>query len=72
MKCNCCGRPITLATRSPEHVYRLPVYELVEQNGQRAALRVGSRRAAVCAVCVEHIHAAAERRREVVERDFYS
>lgn len=62
MKCNCCGRPITSATCSGEHVYRLPVYELVEQNGQLAALRVGSRSAAVCAACVQRIHAAAERR----------
>lgn len=64
LRCNCCGRVITPATLSPAHTYRLPVYELVAWHGQRAALRIGWRRAAVCAVCVARIQAATERRRE--------
>ena len=63
LRCNCCGRVITGATYDAAHTYRLPVFELVRYQGQRAAVRVGFRRAAVCAVCVARIHAAAATRR---------
>lgn len=63
LRCNCCGRRITGATYDAAHSYRLPVYELVRYRGRPAALRVGWRRAAVCAVCVARIHAAAATRR---------
>ena len=62
LRCNCCGRRITGATYDAGHTYRLPVYELVTWQGQRAALRIGWRRAAVCGPCVYRIHAAAARR----------
>lgn len=58
--CACCGAPITPATRSPGHVYRLGVYELL--SAERLALRIGWRWAAVCAPCVCRIHAAAAAR----------
>ena len=64
MICNVCGRQITPATISPEHVYRLPVYDLVTlPDGTRAAVRIATCRRAVCADCVSHIHRVADRRR---------
>ena len=63
LRCNCCGRVITPATFDAAHTYRLPVYELIAWHGQRAALRTGWRRAAVCGPCVVRIHAAAATRR---------
>lgn len=64
MTCNCCGRRITAATISRDHVYTLGVYDLVTlAGGERAALRIATRRRAVCADCVSTIHAAATRRR---------
>lgn len=62
LRCAVCGELITAATYDPAHVYRLPVYELVIWQGWPAALRIGWRRATVCAPCVERIHAAADRR----------
>lgn len=62
LRCNCCGRRITRGTLSPEHVYKLGLFELVRYQGKPAALHVGFRRAAVCAVCVQKIHAAHDRR----------
>lgn len=62
LRCNCCGRVITGATYDAAHTYRLPVFELVRYQGKPAALHVGFRRAAVCAVCVQKIHAAHDRR----------
>jgi hypothetical protein len=64
MVCNCCGRRITPANISPEHVYTLPVYDLVQlPDGTRAAVRIATRQRAVCARCVAQIHSAADRRR---------
>jgi len=63
LRCNCCGRRITGATYDAAHTYRLPVFELARYQGQRCAVRVGTRRAAVCAPCVARIHAAADTRR---------
>lgn len=62
LRCNCCGRRITGATYDAAHSYRLPVCELVRYQGKPAALRVGTRRAAVCAPCVGAIMAAHDRR----------
>lgn len=62
LRCNCCGRLINPATLSPEHVYKLGLFELVTYRGKPAALRVGTRRAAVCAPCVGAIMAAHDRR----------
>lgn len=62
LRCNCCGRLITGATYDAAHTYRLPVFELARYQGQRCAVRVGTRRAAVCAPCVGAIMAAHDRR----------
>jgi len=62
LRCNCCGRVITGATYDAAHTYRLPVFELARYQGQRCAVRVGFRRAAVCRPCVARIHAAHDRR----------
>jgi len=62
LRCNCCGRRITGATYDAAHTYRLSVFELVRYQGKPAALHVGTRRAAVCRLCVSRIHAAHDRR----------
>lgn len=64
LTCNCCHQRITPATIDREHVYTLSLYELVTlAGGERAALRFGIARRAVCTDCVTRIEAAHRARR---------
>ena len=63
MICNCCHHPITAATISPAHVYRLPLYVEI---APRQVVRFSTARRAVCRHCVSRIHAAAQRRKRAI------